>query len=205
MEYITLKGTKDGVTIVLSDEETFEKILLELKEKLIKTKSFFSKAKNNLLITGRIMTQTDRLELEQTIMSILPDNTQIDYQEGVCAEKVNQDEPADYTMFFEGTLRSGRSVESKGNIVVIGDVNPGAEIVAKGNVIVMGVLRGTVHAGYPNNRNAYIIALNLAPTQLRIADIITRAPDNEVRKHITTEKAYLKDDTIYIDEYLNKI
>jgi septum site-determining protein MinC len=86
------------------------------------------------------------------------------------------DERSD-TLFVWRTLRSGQLVRHQGNIVVLGDVNGGSEIIAGGNVIVWGRLRGTVHAGALGDRGAVICALELAPTQLRIADLIARTPD----------------------------
>jgi septum site-determining protein MinC len=55
----------------------------------------------------------------------------------------------------------------------MGDVNPGAEIVAEGNVIIWGRLRGMVHAGAKGNAKAVICALDLSPTQLRIAEEVS--------------------------------
>jgi len=75
------------------------------------------------------------------------------------------------------TVRSGHSVWSPGNVVVLGDVNPGAEIVAGGSVIVWGTLRGTVHAGTSGVPGAVVCALSLEPTQLRIGDHVARTPD----------------------------
>ena len=77
------------------------------------------------------------------------------------------------TKYYRGTLRSGRVISYDGNIVIVGDVNPGAEVEATGNIIVLGNVRGIVHAGASGNKEASVIALNFAPTQLRIADIIT--------------------------------
>jgi septum site-determining protein MinC len=61
--------------------------------------------------------------------------------------------------------------------VVLGDVNPGAEIIAGGDIIVWGVLRGMVHAGYPENENALVCSLFLSPVQLRIAHLLSRPPE----------------------------
>ena len=76
-------------------------------------------------------------------------------------------------MFLNRTLRSGTRIEFAGHVVVLGDVNPGAEIIAEGNVIIWGRLRGMVHAGSKGNRSAMICALDLSPTQLRIADEVS--------------------------------
>jgi len=74
------------------------------------------------------------------------------------------------------TLRSGYSLEHPGHVVVIGDVNPGAEIVAGGDVVVWGHLRGVVHAGAEGDEHAVVCALDLSPTQLRIAGQIALSP-----------------------------
>ncbi len=81
------------------------------------------------------------------------------------------------SLFLNKTLRSGTRIEFPGHIVVLGDVNPGAEIIAEGNVIIWGRLRGMVHAGAKGNTEAVVCALDLSPTQLRIADEVSAAVD----------------------------
>jgi septum site-determining protein MinC len=89
------------------------------------------------------------------------------------------------------TLRSGFRLQHSGHIVVLGDVNPGAEIIAGGNVIVWGHLRGVVHAGAEGDENAVVCALDLSPTQLRIAGQIAITPQRRGKSH--PEMARLKD------------
>ena len=81
------------------------------------------------------------------------------------------------TLFLRRTVRSGQAIHHTSNVVVLGDVNPGAEIIAGGDVIVWGVLRGMVHAGYPDNEQALVCSLQLAPVQLRIAHLLSRPPE----------------------------
>jgi septum site-determining protein MinC len=81
------------------------------------------------------------------------------------------------TLFLRRTVRSGQAIHHASNVVVLGDVNPGAEIVAGGDIIVWGVLRGLVHAGYPENENALVCSLQLVPVQLRIAHLLSRPPE----------------------------
>lgn len=85
--------------------------------------------------------------------------------------------PPPSALLLQETLRSGRSVYYEGDVVIMGDVNAGAEVVAGGHVIVWGRLRGLVHAGAFGDDAAMICALDLAPTQLRIADQIAVDPD----------------------------
>jgi len=76
-------------------------------------------------------------------------------------------------------VRSGQLVSFDGNLVIIGDVNPGGEVCGNRTCHCYGSLRGMVHAGANGNREALVVALNLQPTQLRIADVITRPPDEK--------------------------
>jgi septum site-determining protein MinC len=80
-------------------------------------------------------------------------------------------------LYVKQTLRSGQTVSHKGDLVIVGDVNPGAEIMAEGDITVWGSLRGIAHAGVGGNSEAEIRALNLQPIQIRIASAIARAPD----------------------------
>jgi len=82
----------------------------------------------------------------------------------------------DQAIFLQRTLRSGHKVKHPGHIVVLGDVNPGAELIAGGNIIVWGRLLGVVHAGASGDQEAVVCALDLSPTQLRIADKISISP-----------------------------
>ncbi len=105
------------------------------------------------------------------------------------------------TILVQRTLRSGQSIEYDGNIVILGDVNPGAEVIATGDVIVMGSLRGVVHAGAAGDVRSAVVAFSLQPTQLRIANHITRAPDEEVSTRFFPEVASLKNGVVTIETF----
>ncbi len=98
------------------------------------------------------------------------------------------------------TLRSGQILRHPGHIVVIGDVNPGAEVVAGGDIVVWGRVRGLVHAGALGEEGAVICALDLAPTQLRIAGHIARSPD-ERRSKPVPEIAMVRDERIVAEPW----
>jgi septum formation inhibitor MinC len=99
------------------------------------------------------------------------------------------------TRYHRGTVRGGQSLQQVGNIVVVGDVNPGAELIASGDIVVFGALRGTAHAGAQGDRAARVAALELAPTQLRIATCIA-AGDGAKRRE--PEEAHVEGDRIVI-------
>ena len=96
-----------------------------------------------------------------------------------------------------GTVRAGEHLEVDGAVLVLGDVNPGARISARGDVLIWGRLRGIAHAGCQGARNARIVALQLRPLQLRIADAVARGPEEPPPQGIT-EQARLEGDEIAI-------
>jgi septum site-determining protein MinC len=100
------------------------------------------------------------------------------------------------------TLRSGNSIKYHGHVIVIGDVNPGAEIIASGNVVVWGRLRGMVHAGADGDQNAVVCALDLSPTQLRIADRISITPTEKEQSQ--PEMAFLKNNQVVAEPWIMK-
>lgn len=107
--------------------------------------------------------------------------------------------PGEAAVLVQRTLRSGFKVEYPGHIIVVGDVNPGAELVAGGSVVVWGRMRGVVHAGAEGNQQAVVCALDLMPTQLRIA-MISAAPIGRKRKP-QPEIARVQDGQIIIEAW----
>ncbi|MGI5920420.1 MAG: septum site-determining protein MinC [Syntrophomonadaceae bacterium] len=103
------------------------------------------------------------------------------------------------TILVNRHLRSGQKLFSDGNIVVLGDINPGAEVIAGGSILVIGALRGMAHAGAFGDEKAVIAAFRLNPTQLRIANHITRPPDGDTIMVNSPELARIKADRVIIE------
>jgi septum site-determining protein MinC len=100
-------------------------------------------------------------------------------------------------LYLETTLRSGGEVRHPGSVVVLGDTNPGSAIIADGDILVWGRLRGVAHAGAHGDRDRQIMALQMEPTQLRIADQVARAPA-KAPNQVYAEVAYIAADGIQI-------
>ena len=105
------------------------------------------------------------------------------------------------TVIIRKNIRSGQKIEYDGTLVILGDVNAGAELVATGHILVLGTLRGLAHAGSDNNLNAVVYAQNLLPLQLRIGDLIARAPEDELAENKGPEIARVVDEKIIIDDW----
>ncbi|HLV36917.1 MAG TPA: septum site-determining protein MinC, partial [Spirillospora sp.] len=78
--------------------------------------------------------------------------------------------------------------------------NPGAEVIATGDVIVWGRLRGNVHAGAEGDEDAVVCALDMTPTQLRIAGYIVTSPP-EKRHNPRPEVARVRDGQIVVEAW----
>lgn len=209
---VIIKGNKYGIIVVLNPDIAFDELKELIAEKFKESSKFFENAKMAISFEGRILTN----EEQRDILDIIGKNTDMQI---VCVidndpkkEELFQKTLEQKLMeldnntgqFYKGILRSGASLEFESSVVIIGDVNNGARVVSKGNIIVLGSLKGNAFAGATGNTNAFVVALDMRPTQIRIADVIARSPDKPVKDSVKEAKiAFLEDNNIYI-EPLNK-
>lgn len=202
-QMVVFKGTRDGVFLFIDEEYSLEIIKNKIEEKITSARTFFQGIQD-IKIKGTSLSHED---LEQ-LSSWMKDTYGIKVKKAKDEKEVTIDQEVikeGQTKFIYSTLRSGQRVEFEGNIVIIGDVNPGAEIIATGNIIIMGTLRGIAHAGALGNKYAVVVSLLLQPTQLRIANIIARAPDQQLYKPTCPEKACVNEEKIVIIPYYKNI
>lgn len=100
-------------------------------------------------------------------------------------------------LYLQTTVRSGVEIRHSGTVIIVGDLNPGGSIVATGDILIWGRLRGIAHAGAQGDRQCRIAALQMEPTQLRIADMVARAPATPLSQAIP-EVAYISPEGIRI-------
>ena len=217
---IVIKGNKYGIVVVMDSDTSFDEIKNQLEEKLKESARFFGNGTMAISFEGRNLDDEQQKELLNGISESSDLNIAciIDHDEKLTeifkksVEKIEniddnkEDEPmpavdADRNTgkFFRGTLRSGQILESDTSIVVIGDVNPGASVSAGGKISILGSLKGTVSAGMNGDGKAFIVALDMAPVQVRIGDTIARCPERQKKAKPETKIAYLNNGTIYID------
>ncbi|MEC4818361.1 MAG: septum site-determining protein MinC [Scytonema sp. PMC 1069.18] len=102
---------------------------------------------------------------------------QVKLQQTLGTEEKPPQPPLAEPLYLEKTLRSGEEIRHPGHVILLGDLNPGGILVAEGDILVWGRLRGIAHAGAGGDRKCLIMALQMEPTQLRIADTVARAPE----------------------------
>ena len=93
-------------------------------------------------------------------------------------------------LYLQMTLRSGTEIRHDGSVIVMGDMNPGSNVIADGDILVWGKLRGIVHAGASGNAGAIVMATQMQPSQIRIADFVARGPSS-VPTQFFPEVAYV--------------
>ena len=205
---IKIKGLRDGLLITVGNGEwaAFEPALLK---QIQAQQSFFQGARVALDVGTQILKVNDLVGLRDTlseygislwaVVSESPTTEKTAQLLGLATRisKPRPEEKRQYSvddlgdetaLFLDKTLRSGTRIEFPGHVVVFGDVNPGAEIIAEGNVIVWGRVRGMIHAGAKGNTSAFICALDLSPTQLRIAEEVSALlkPQEDPRPEIAS-------------------
>lgn len=182
---VVIKSNKSGMTVILAPEIPFEQLLGDIAAKFEGSARFWGAAQMTLTLTGRPLTPEQEFQIANVIMEYSQieivclvdlDSNRTRRCEKALNEKLMELSSAT-GQFYRGCLKKGETLESEASIVVLGDVEPGAKVTAKGNVIVLGELRGTVAAGAAGNEDTVIVALTMAPYQLKIAGLSTETND----------------------------
>ena len=212
--HVIIKGKNDRLVIALNPDIDFLDICDILKTKILEAKSFIGNSRMAIEFSGRTLTN----EEENILIGIITENSNIvisyifskrtDSEEEMDLENINPLIEEGKTHFFRGTLRSGSKIESDGNVVVLGDVNPSSIIKARGNVIVLGHLNGTVYAGLGGDDRAFIGAIYFNPIQLTIGmKTITDIQDeildsSRVNKKSRFKVARIRNQEIVVEELI---
>lgn len=203
MGEISIQGTRRGIVLSLPEALSIEALNDALDAKLTASQSLLVGSRVTLDLGGRALDAealgaiksrlSERFSVEVVRARATEAGTQAAAEEaGLSLEAAPPAQPGeadaelpelasllpDNAHYMRQTIRSGQSIRHFGSIVICGDVNPGAEVIATGDIIVFGTLRGVAHAGATGDDGAQIVAINLRPTQIRIAGFIARSPDS---------------------------
>ncbi|WP_294156777.1 septum site-determining protein MinC [uncultured Clostridium sp.] len=208
---ILIKGNRDGIntTINMNKFSSFEDMSKLLIKKLSKGKKFYQGTTLILKIDLNLLNEKNFEELKEALLTEIGlKDIVFEDLEKETVKSTGQREEKVFTGVYEGktkfirkTVRSGQSINYRGNIVIIGDINSGAEVYATGNVVVLGRVRGKVSAGTNGNNKAIIAAFLLQPEMLKISNVIAMSPD-DVEKPNYPELAKVKDGVIIVEPYL---
>lgn len=218
-DLVSIKGGKDGLRLQLDETAEWSEVLAALRSHLDQGGNFFVGA-HLLVDIGDRPVGEDQLSDVLALMDehgLRPEALAASAREsrnaaravGLVARVASPSAlPAAPTTSHDSeatlivrTVRSGQVVRHQGHITLIGDVNPGAEVIAGGSVVVWGRLRGLVHAGALGDSNALICALELRPTQLRIASFIARTPEEASGTAPAPEVARVTNEHIIVEAW----
>ncbi len=186
-QYVTIKGTKEGLIFLLDDRCSFESLVEELQEKLSSKHYQDSEGRDILVkvdIGYRYLHMNQRKKLEQIITD--GRNLAVEQFEShvLSKEEAEQLRQESQMVTLTRIIRSGQVLKITGDVLLIGDVNPGGTIMATGNIYIMGALRGIAHAGFQGNERAVITASLMAPAQLKIAEGIRQFHEDQESEQV---------------------
>lgn len=200
-QHIMIKGVKEGLVFLLDDKCEFAVLLDELQYKLEKT--------HQQLLTGplvhvhvklgaRQLGEDDKERIKSVIRS--QGNLMVQSIESASEAQDSANQIPAGPHVITGIVRSGQTIEHDGDLLLAGDLNPGGTILCSGDIYVMGALRGVAHAGVNGRTDVIIAASLMRPTQLRIADVISRPPEEWMSGDAAMEFAYLYEGSMQIDK-----
>ncbi|MBR3624567.1 MAG: septum site-determining protein MinC [Selenomonadaceae bacterium] len=220
-ELVKIKGVKQGLLLIFNDITDFNKVEEELNRKL--TSGFFMRGTHIFVKPGDLSHANEELlrkifaryglivkimpeVIEKTGSEIKADNiAPTEYEDNTEQQEISAQEETikesddiSQMLVVNRTLRGGQEIKTKSSVLVCGNVNPGAQIIAGGSIDIRGKCSGMVHAGAYGNTEACIIADRLHPTQIRIANLVARPPDDGEETE-RAERASIKDGQIVIE------
>ena len=217
-EIVKLKGNRGGLQLVFAPNADFESIRDDIQRKLEEGSRFFRRGTEIQIAPGVLSEANEAVlrklfhrhgvlfRVEEPVEPPLRPKTE---QKPAAPPKPkpepiveppkaipSMDEPQ--MLVVNRTIRSGQEIKTPGSVMICGNVNPGAQIIAGGSIDIRGACKGLVHAGAYGDTSAFIVADQLMPTQIRIADRIAQPPEN-MKKPQAAERASIKDGKIVIE------
>ncbi|WP_347862665.1 septum site-determining protein MinC [Salimicrobium sp. PL1-032A] len=200
---VMIKGTRDGLTLQLDDQCSFDTIIKELENKL--SDKLISEEEPLIRVSIQVGYRYVNAEQEEVLKEMVREKQNLVVEEieskVITKEAAREWEQERSMTPVSRTIRSGQVEDVKGDLLLIGDVNPGGTVRATGNIFILGKLFGVAHAGTGGWKGAVIAASYFDPIQLRISDKISRSPDQEEGEGSYMECGYIdkNEESIRID------
>ncbi|MFA6075055.1 MAG: septum site-determining protein MinC [Negativicutes bacterium] len=216
MSIVRFKGNKNGIQLMLASDAEFDELLFDVRAKLLASKDFFSGGAGVTVSWGENKFNNKQTDVLKKLLSeyglvwdkdLVVESPQVNVEKleprktpVLTPKKVEMDGYEAPALVINKNLRSGTRIIYDGIVVLFGDMNPGSEIVAGRDIVIYGTCRGLVHAGAFGARDARIVANKLKPIQIRIADVIARAPDGGEwpEQGSNGEVAYIDNNTLVV-------
>ncbi len=207
-DIVSIKGLKYGLQLTFAKGASFDDVQANLLDKLQSGNSFFIRGTTVFVPKGHFAEEQNEtlrkmfhrhgmlFSTELKRPNLAPPSR--DSAKSPSQKFKESVEEAQKMMVINHTIRGGQEIKANCSVLICGNVNPGAQVIAGGSIDIRGTCRGFVHAGAFGDKTACVVADRLMPAQIRIADIIARAPD-EPEKVNQAERAMIRDNQIIFE------
>jgi len=208
-DIVTIKGLKYGLQLTFAKGASFDDVQANLLDKLQSGNGFFIRGTTVFVPKGYFAEEQNEalrrmfhrhgmlFSTELKRPNLAPPSR--DTSAKTPAQKLKAGvEEAQKMMVINRTVRGGQEIKANCSVLICGNVNPGAQVIAGGSIDIRGTCRGFVHAGAFGDKTACVVADRLMPAQIRIADLIARAPDEDFKTN-QAERAMIKDNMIIFE------
>ncbi|QPC47047.1 septum site-determining protein MinC [Mangrovibacillus cuniculi] len=198
-QLVMIKGTKEGLNLHLHDKCSIHELKDELISKLTQHGTAVKEQDQHATLVrvhvgNRYLAKEEEKELNELIESTGHVKVDSIHSNVISLDEAKKRSEESTIHSISSFVRSGQVVTIRGDVLLIGDVNPGGTLRATGNIYIMGSLKGIAHAGCEGDSEAVIVASSMRPMQLRIAEQIHRAPDHKETEIGGMECAYLDEE-----------
>ena len=161
---LNIKGHGNKIELCFEDP-CYEKAILELSEK----KDFFENGECVIFYSGINLSYNEEMRFEKDIKKLLGSGVSLEKKHRLSKGQIDYslDDGESILLTVNKSLRSGEVCESRGDLIVYGDVNPGALVRAQGNITIIGALRGAAHI----EGSGKVYAVYMSPTQIKIGKV----------------------------------
>lgn len=193
---VIFKGTGRSLKVVLSEGADMEEALLNIEEKLAANPTFYAghritvESKDGAIpdeVSVRIRavftryglacSVSDRRSAAEKAAAMITQTVLSDEEMVPLGSTVAKGAALDIAEVHKGDVVPGRALSFDGSVVILGDVLPGARVQAKGDIIVTGVACGRLHAGWPSDTKARIMAGGFASAECSVGSLSTQIKD----------------------------
>lgn len=183
---VILKSEKSGIHLILDASLPFSELLQEIIRKFQESEKFFKNAKVAISFGGRELTEEEENQIVNSIMEYTSVQILCILDHDILMEEVIRKRTQELLQpvvakkskkahnkcsVYRGSLKENQVLESKENILILGDVPKSATIISYGDVIVFGSLYGNVQAGADEQGKSCIMAMHFSPGKLMIGSI----------------------------------
>lgn len=231
---IKIKSSGNGLRIIMDAECGIEDLEAALRQKLTDGRKFFGNARMALSFEGKELTEEEQdhfcdIITECTDINIvcLADLSAAADSFERCIRLTEEENRKNDVCFIRKSVINQDFINSKKDVIIIGDVHPGCTILSEKSIFIFGGLYGEAYAGvrspegqkkqppeetdgevHNGASGQMILAMEMAPEELRIGRLCyqpAKKPRWGIKPKLLPQIAYASNDKINIEPYTKEL